>query len=45
MASFLAKISGERQRKIEKKKKIVSMSSYLNRNKKFQKNSKKIQKN
>ena len=45
MASFLAKISGERQRKIEKKKKkIVSMSSYLNRNKKFQKNSKKIQK-
>ena len=45
MASFLAKISEERLRNIEnKKKKIVLMSSYLKRNKKFQKHSKKIQK-
>ena len=42
MASFLAKISEERLRKREYKKKIVQMSSYLARNKKFQKNSKKI---
>ena len=54
MASFQAKIGRERPRKREKKKKIVPMSSYPtrnrsdkflpDRNKKFQKNSKKIQK-
>ena len=35
----------ERKLKIKKKKKIVTMSSYPTRNKKFQKNRKKIQKN
>ena len=43
MASFKAKISWERPRKKEKKKKIVPMSSDPTRNRKFQKNSKKIQ--
>ena len=42
MASFQAKISWERPRKKEKKKKIVPMSSDPTRNRKFQKNSKKI---
>ena len=41
MASFQAKISWERPRKKEKKK-IVPMSSDPTRNRKFQKNSKKI---
>ena len=45
MATFLAKIRVERPRKKEKKKKkIFYMSSYLTRNKKFQKNSKIIPK-
>ena len=44
MASFKTKISWERPRKRKKKKKIVPMSSYPTRNRKFQKNSKKIQK-
>ena len=42
MASLQAKISWERQRKRENKnknKKIVPTSSYLTRNRKFQKNS------
>ena len=43
MASFQPKISWGRLRKC-KKKKIVQMSSYPTRNRKFQKNSKKIQK-
>ena len=43
IASFQAKIGQERLRKREKKK-IVLMYSYLTRNRKFQKNSKKIQK-
>ena len=43
MASFQPKISWERPIK-RKKKKIVPISSYLTRNRKFQKNSKKIQK-
>ena len=43
MASFQPKISWERPIK-RKKKKIVPMSSYPTRNRKFQKNSKKIQK-
>ena len=42
MASLQAKISWERLRKREKK--IVPNSSYLTRNRKFQKNSKKTQK-
>ena len=42
IASFLANISWERPRK--RKKKITPMSSYQTRNRKFQKNSKKIQK-
>ena len=45
MATFLAKIRVERPRKNEKKKKkIFYTSSYLTRNKKFQKNSKIIPK-
>ena len=45
MATFLSKIRVERPRKNEKKKKkIFYMSSYLTRNKKFQKNSKIIPK-
>ena len=43
MASFQPKISWGRLRKC-KKKKIVQMSSYPTRNRKFQKNSKKIHK-
>ena len=43
MASFQDKISWERPRK-GKKKKIIPISSYATRNRKFQKNSKKIQK-
>ena len=43
MASFQPKISWERPIK-RKKKKIVPMSSYPTRNRKFQKKSKKIQK-
>ena len=42
MASFQAKISWLRPKKI--KKKIVLMSSYQTRNRKFQKNSKKFYK-
>ena len=44
MASHQAKISWERPRKRENKKKIVLMSSYKTRNRKFKKSSKKIQK-
>ena len=44
MASCRAKIRWERPRKGENKKKIVLMSSYLNCNREFQKNSKKFQK-
>ena len=45
MATFLSKIRVERPRKNEKKKiYIFYMSSYLTRNKKFQKNSKIIPK-
>ena len=44
MASFQAKISQEKLGKSKKKKKIVLMSSYLTRNREFQKNSKKIPK-
>ena len=44
MASFQAKISWERPRKSENKKKIVPMSSYLSQNREFQKNSQKIKK-
>ena len=44
MASFQAKRGWERPRKREKKKIIVPMSSYPTQNRKFQKNSKKIQK-
>ena len=46
MASFQAKISQEKlgKSKNEKNKKIIPMSSYLTRNREFQKNSKKIQK-
>ena len=45
MATFLSKIRVERPRKNEKKKKkIFYMSSYLTRNKKFQKTSKIIPK-
>ena len=44
IVSFQAKIGQERLRKNEKKKNIVLMYSYPTRNKKFQKNSKKIQK-
>ena len=43
MASFQAKISWERLRKREKKKKIVPTSSYLTRYRKLKKNSKNIQ--
>ena len=43
IASFQAKIGWERRRKIENKK-IVPMCSYPTRNRKSQKNSKKIQK-
>ena len=42
MAFFQAKISWERPRKEGNKKKIVPMSSDPTRNRKFQKNSKKI---
>ena len=42
MASIQAKISWERPRK--RKKKIVPMSFYATRDRKFQKNSKKIEK-
>ena len=46
MATFQAKISWEWPRKREKKKKkIVPRISYPTRNRKFQKNSKRIQKN
>ena len=46
MASFQAKISWERQRKREnKKKKIIPMSSYPTRNRKLKKIEKKILKN
>ena len=44
MASFQAKIGCERLRKREKKKKIISMDAHQTRNRKFQKNCKKIQK-
>ena len=45
MATFQAKISWERLRKSEKKKKkIIPMSSYPTQDREFQKNSKKIQK-
>ena len=47
MASLQAKISWEKQRKRENKnknKKIVPTSSYLTRNRKYEKNNKKIQK-
>ena len=44
MASFPAKICWGRWTKRENKKKIVPMSSYLNCNREFQKNSKKFQK-
>ena len=44
IASFQAKIGQEMLRKRENKKKIVPMSSYPTRNKKFQKKRKKIQK-
>ena len=44
IVSFQAKIGQERLGKNEKKKKIVLMYSYPTRNRKFQKNSKKIQK-
>ena len=44
LATFQAKISWEWPRKREKKK-IIPRSSYPTRNRKFQKNSKKIQKN
>ena len=44
IASFQAKIGQERLRKRENKKKIIPTSSYPTRNKKFQKNRKKIQK-
>ena len=44
IVSFQAKIGQERLRKNEKRKKIVLMYSYPTRNRKFQKNSKKIQK-
>ena len=43
MVSFQAKTGWEMQRKREKKI-IVSISSYLTRNREFQKNSKKIEK-
>ena len=43
MAYFQAKIDWERPRKIENKKKIVPMSSYPSRNRKFQNKQKKIQ--
>ena len=43
MTSFQAKMSRERPRKREKKI-VVSISSYLTRNREFQKNSNKIQK-
>ena len=42
MASFQAKICRERTRKKERKKKIGPMSSDPTRNRKFQKNGKKI---
>ena len=45
MVSFQAKIGWKLPRMKEKKKKIFPMSFYLTRNRKFQKNSKKIQKN
>ena len=45
MASFQAKIVWRRPRKRMKIKIIVSLRSFLTRNRKFQKNSKKIQKN
>ena len=47
MASFEPKYIGEgqeREKKKKNKKKIVPMSSYKTRNRKFQKNSKKIRK-
>ena len=44
IVSFQAKIGQERLRKNEKRKKIVLMYSYPTRNRKFQKNRKKIQK-
>ena len=47
MASFQAKICWGRPRKREKKnkkKKIIPMSSYPTRNRKFQKNTKKLKK-
>ena len=45
MASFQAKIGWERQRMRENKKKIVPMSSYQTRNRKFKKiKNKKIEK-
>ena len=46
MASFQANIGWKRLRKREKKKnRFVSFRPYSSRNRKFQKNSKKIQKN
>ena len=45
MASFEAKIGWKRSRKREKIKTIVPFRSKSMRNRKFQKNSKKIQKN
>ena len=44
VASFQAKIGFKRLKKIEKKKIIVPFRSYLTRNVKFQKNSKKCEK-
>ena len=44
VASFQAKIECKKLRDRETKKKIVPMCSYLNRNRKFPKNSRKIQK-
>ena len=44
VASFQAKIECKKPRDRETKKKIVPMCSYLNRNRKFPKNSRKIQK-
>ena len=44
MASFRAKIRWGRPRKRENKKKIVPMSFYHTRNRKFKKKSKKIEK-
>ena len=42
MASFQDKIGWETPRKREKEKKFIPMGSYSTRNRKFQKNTKKI---